>query len=783
MYKKLKSSKKILLIPSFVLLIGALFNIYIPNNVSAAQTVIAGSCDSSHTSTTTYSLNLTDYKITATTAGWRTVTSTYPVSTTCENKTTTYVYTSTGSPNTNYHAPAGDASTITLPSEPKINQTIKNATLTSYKLGTTDLASFTTITVNVGSTPNAPTTNNTTSDQPTTSCNVTEGWGWAICPIFNTMAKIADEGTKSIGDLLRVDPVLFNTASNAGAQSTQTAWSRFRDVANIGLILAFLVIIFSQLTSIGISNYGIKKMLPRLIISAVLINISYYVVQAGVDLSNILGKSLKDGIEGIVTVDPNLEAATWVSVLSAAGIAGVVTGTVLIWGAVGTLGPVLLAALLAVVMVFVILVARQALIILLIVVAPVAFLAYLLPNTEKMFSFWRKSLTTMLLVYPIVGLLFGASKLASNVLLNIGAGKGDVFLQIMSVGVGVVPLFALPAILKNSLNAIPAIGNIASKLQSRANAGIGKNLKSSFGKSDFNRARAAKSQIREARLNQKYAGRAAAGGFLATGGLALTKGQKAAKQQIVSRAQGAVAAEEAANLKNDISSLEYQMNQEKQTAIANGQTYDDRKVLTNIATDSTKSATQRRAAMHLAAARGYVGEVRKMQTKFETDSNDNSLTETQRSQARESLATLRLAKDANAGGLISKAPDLIKGPSAAFSDIGGGDLVQLHSSTATAHIEHLASLRQNSLDAQTVAQQPGATQEVINAAAAAAQSYKQAVTSLNEAVIDVSKNPQLQASFGGDVGRSYLDALSQHPQLQNDLGSLAGIDPASGKIR
>ena len=61
----------------------------------------------------------------------------------------------------------------------------------------------------------------------------------------------------------------------------------------------FLAIIISQLTGFGISNYGIKKMLPRLIIAAILVNLSIYICQIAVDLSNILGYGLRAGLGGI----------------------------------------------------------------------------------------------------------------------------------------------------------------------------------------------------------------------------------------------------------------------------------------------------------------------------------------------------------------------------------------------------------------------------------------------------------------------------------------------------
>ena len=72
------------------------------------------------------------------------------------------------------------------------------------------------------------------------------------------------------------------------------AWNIMLGFANAAFIIAFLVIIYSQVTSAGISNYGIKKMLPRLAIAAVLVNISYYICAFAIDLSNISGHALQD---------------------------------------------------------------------------------------------------------------------------------------------------------------------------------------------------------------------------------------------------------------------------------------------------------------------------------------------------------------------------------------------------------------------------------------------------------------------------------------------------------
>ena len=59
--------------------------------------------------------------------------------------------------------------------------------------------------------------------------------------------------------------------------------------------------IYSHITSFGISNYGIKKILPRLIIVAILVNISFYICAIAIDLSNIAGQAIQDMFINIET--------------------------------------------------------------------------------------------------------------------------------------------------------------------------------------------------------------------------------------------------------------------------------------------------------------------------------------------------------------------------------------------------------------------------------------------------------------------------------------------------
>lgn len=350
------------------------------------------------------------------------------------------------------------------------------------------------------------------------SC-VIEGIGWIICPAFNFLAGVADATYSIIQGLLVTDVQIVSTDSG-----TYRAWTVMRTFANVGFVIVFLIIIFSQLTSVGVSNYGVKKLLPRIVVAAILVNVSFIVTQLAVDVSNILGGSLKDLLEGISVSDPTLgnniaatgntftdiTAGIFGGQLALVGLAG--AGAAAYFGGAGLIIPIILAAVLAILITLFILVARQALIILLVVLSPLAFLAMLLPNTENYFKQWRKAFVALLLVYPLIALVFGASHLASAILLNSFSGTDNTLGKIVALAVMVLPLFVVPSLLKGSLNAIPAIGGIASKLAGRANGLIGKQAKQGYQRSTFGRSATIRRQAKENYRASKFAEGVSKGG-------------------------------------------------------------------------------------------------------------------------------------------------------------------------------------------------------------------------------------------------------------------------------
>ncbi|HEV7951862.1 MAG TPA: hypothetical protein VGO98_00600, partial [Candidatus Saccharimonadales bacterium] len=295
------------------------------------------------------------------------------------------------------------------------------------------------------------------------TCQI-DGIGWILCPVMNFIGGITDQAYVAVQALLATQPLTFNTTANP----IHDAWTIMRNFANIMFVVIFLLIIFSQLTSIGVSNYGIKKILPRLIIVAILVNLSYIVCALALDISNILGSSLKslmDGITANYKLSLNNEQTAGVfngdnmftNVIGAVLAGGITLGITTMLG-LSVLLPIAVTALAAIVTVVVVLTLRQALLITLIVISPLAFIAFLLPNTEDWFTKWRKLFTTLLLMYPIIALIFGVSAFTGAIIMNSASGNTKVLVQIMGAGVTIIPLFITPVIMKTAGTFLNRIG-------------------------------------------------------------------------------------------------------------------------------------------------------------------------------------------------------------------------------------------------------------------------------------------------------------------------------------
>mgnify|MGYP000022698190 FL=1 len=309
---------------------------------------------------------------------------------------------------------------------------------------------------------------NTTSS----TCDV-QGLGWFICPVANWLAQGMDWMYEKLAAFLKTQP-LETTNKRSGLY---IAWDVMRNFANMAFIAAFLIIIYSQTTSVGISNYGIKRLLPRLIIAALAVNLSFYICAILVDISNIAGYSLQDvfmNIKNTVssTGTTTVNTSTWTAIVSSVLSNGAFFGGLVVAGAVfGTellpfVLPLLVGLSLTLLLVLLIMAARQALIIILIIISPLAFVCYLLPGTEQWFKKWQSTFTTMLIFFPAFAVAFGGAQLAGIIIIQNAGGENGAIMQILGLAVQAAPLLLTPLILKLSggvLNRIAGMVNDKNK--------------------------------------------------------------------------------------------------------------------------------------------------------------------------------------------------------------------------------------------------------------------------------------------------------------------------------
>lgn len=293
--------------------------------------------------------------------------------------------------------------------------------------------------------------------------------GYFICPAINVAISFAD-GAWSIFEFLLINNPLD------GSGTYYDSWTKVRDIANAILVVIFLGIVISQVSNIGISNYGIKKMLPRLVIVAVAINISYYLMQVIVDIANITGKSIDSIFSGFESYSGLKAANGWSvlfdSILLSATVAGSVgvtlaAGAVLGWPAIILfLGAMIIPAIIGIIAGLLALQVRSMLIPILAIFSPVALVAWVLPNTQKLFDKWKSMFTGLVFLYPLASIYYGGLKFAASI--TLGSGESSSIQRLMALAALFIGTFmvAVIAIKSNSImgKIVGGIGGFANKL-------------------------------------------------------------------------------------------------------------------------------------------------------------------------------------------------------------------------------------------------------------------------------------------------------------------------------
>jgi|GEM_PF-5673546 len=285
-------------------------------------------------------------------------------------------------------------------------------------------------------------------------------FGWVMCPFVEKTASIIDVIMGAIDDGL-----YFNALSDSeAAKNLQDIWGSFLALANIAFVIVFLIIIYSSATSVGLKNYDVKKILPRLVLAVIMVNVSFWICAAVSDIVNIIGSNIYGFIVGMGGYEaPSIGKSITES-------AALTLGLIVVVAFFGGLAILALSTLLIVA----VLAFRQIAIAALIIISPIAFVMWLLPNTEKLFKRWWKAYTQMLFIYPMIMGVWALTKVLDKVVSNVSIEAGKevqaIFSLIARVALFVAPVALIIPIMKMGGEAMGA-------LQKLSNKGLDKTLK------------------------------------------------------------------------------------------------------------------------------------------------------------------------------------------------------------------------------------------------------------------------------------------------------------------
>jgi hypothetical protein len=291
---------------------------------------------------------------------------------------------------------------------------------------------------------------------PTINCHVSfNPLSWILCPLAAGFEGLASALDNAINSAL--------TISTDGWNNYYYAWSSIRDISLGLIVIAGLAAIISQAGGFEfLDAYTIRKALPRIVIVAIGISISWPVLKEFVQFTNDLGNGVRSliylGAEnadgGISHVDLAGGGQAVVAIIAALALSSLGVGFV---GLLSFAGTAVLAASVA----FLVLILRQMIIVMLVIFSPVAMACYVLPHTQRVWKLWWDSFSKGLLMFPLIagliamGRVFAAVSSANNRTAN---GFTGAVWEIISFVSYFAPYFLIPFTFRLAGGAIANIG-------------------------------------------------------------------------------------------------------------------------------------------------------------------------------------------------------------------------------------------------------------------------------------------------------------------------------------
>ena len=202
------------------------------------------------------------------------------------------------------------------------------------------------------------------------------------------------------------------------------------------------------------SDYTVKKMVPRLVIAVIAVNLSWAICQAAISMTNTLGDGIGDLIRAAAI--PNATGASyatfqnidWTGLVAGTAVTGVAAGAGVValftGGVFAALGAII-TALAALFMGFAVLMVRRFFIATLVLVSPLALVCWAIPGMEKWAKRWWDLFIKLLLMFPFIMAMFAVSDVLAVVLKD---SAGNFIGQLMLVIIRFAPFALIPLVFK-----------------------------------------------------------------------------------------------------------------------------------------------------------------------------------------------------------------------------------------------------------------------------------------------------------------------------------------------
>jgi hypothetical protein len=489
--------------------------------------------------------------------------------------------------------------------------------------------------------------------------------GWVICAITEIADNLMTVAEKIIKDVMTLTPAEYGE-SGTGVNGLKTAWSAVRILSTVVLVAIALFMIISQIFNFDfVSAYTIKKVVPKLVIAIIAMQLSWFLATAMIEVFNILGAGIQELIYapfgGAKKVD-NISAvlsAFYAKNGGGAQVSGTlamaaITGGVLagIGGAFGLLAAAI-GVVIAILIALVTLVLRKIILIVLLVLAPLAIVMWILPNTQKYWKMWSDLFIKLLIMFPIIMGMLAIGRVFAYLVAHIKAGSGGQFVNFFVILIAYFgTLFLIPKTFSMAGGIFAKVSGAISSAGGKAKVGVMKskpmeNLKKS---DEYRSRRAGATNAASGNFLRRNYGRFQLGTFGAVGAY----GEKMRSQE---RAAGLKDAEDEYNAATLGMGFPDKMTKSEEIAKAKiGSSVD----LGNGKKVRVTEAMQDHAFSQLVG--GKKGDsARSVIAHYEASGN---------------TTRVEKFKNDNVGGLLSQAPDVYKGDGA-FEDISVGSAAKM----------------------------------------------------------------------------------------------------------